>query len=284
MYDRTALIEKNYEGRNILKTQTVADRILLLCLMLGMSQQSIATITGIKLTVVNKAARGVYTPSIKVLRDIASGLKISEPWLVYGNGRIFSSRLVLLTVESDRNPGHGQRTISPQEIRSLASYVFDKEGVGSCYIVPDMRQTGKAYYVCACTAGHSVIFAADNLTMPGLNQLLTHRTDIETAVINAPSEEGHTVSKLYDAIKEMYSSGGAGDVVLNRLRDSVRGLIPDLSKVLKNMGSQDVFVPGHLAGNQRVRLLLKLFADLDVKKEEIQEAIEIYQNGFGPSR
>jgi len=264
-----------------METKTVGDRIKVLCSTLGISQQTIATLTGVKLTVINKAARNVYTPSIQVLRDIATGLMVSESWLAFGEGRIFPVPFVLLTVtvESGKQPGGRSHMMSPHDAHDLAEYVFGTESVRSCYVLRDVRRPDPVYYLCACDDLHCIIFAADSFTGPGLDQLLLERPDIETVRVSAISdndEQEQPAMDMYIAIAEMYSPAAAMDLALEKLRESVKYLIPDLARTLQSAKVDDILSPGRLAARQKVHLLVKYFEDLNVEEEDIDAAARIY--------
>lgn len=270
-----------------METKTVGDRIKVLCSVLGISQQTIATLTGVKLTVINKAARNVYTPAIQVLRDIATGLMVSESWLALGEGRIFPGPFVLLTatVESGRQPGGRSQMMSARDAHDLVEYLFDAEGVESCSVVRDARRPDPLYYVCHRSQQDAfLVLLSDRLTSPGIEALLVEK-NIETNRISAVSpseveeedEESSAALNIYIALSELYLPNSDPDEALNKLRAGAEYLIPELAAaLLDRVKPGDILSPGRLAASHKVQLLVKVFEELNVEEDDIEEAIKIY--------
>lgn len=265
-----------------METKTVGDRIKVLCSVLGISQQTIATLTGVKLTVINKAARNVYTPAIQVLRDIATGLMVSESWLALGEGRIFPGPFVLLTatVESGRQPGGRSQMMSAREAHDLVEYLFDAEGVESCSVVRDARRPDPLYYVCHRSQQDAfLVLLSDRLTSPGIEALLVEK-NIETNRISAVDEDGdedHSPAlNIYISLSELYLPNRYPGEALKKLRTGAEYLIPELAKTLEHLNPDDIVSPGRLAANHKVQLLVKVFEELNVEEDDIEEAIKIY--------
>lgn len=264
-----------------METKTVGDRIKVLCSVLGISQQTIATLTGVKLTVINKAARNVYTPAIQVLRDIATGLMVSESWLALGEGRIFPGPFVLLTatVESGRQPGGRSQMMSARDAHDLVEYLFDAEGVESCSVVRDARQPDPLYYVCRSQQDAFLVLLSDRLTSPGIEALLVEK-NIEASRISAvdeeEDEEPSPALNIYISLSELYLPNRYPGEALKKLRTGAEYLIPELAKTLEHLNPDDIVSPGRLAANHKVQLLVKVFEELNVEEDDIEEAIKIY--------
>ncbi len=271
-----------------IKSDSLGNRIRLAATILGISQKTISTLSGVALTVINKASRDVYVPALPVLRDIAAGLRVSEPWLAFGDGHIFISPLVFLTLTADAGKVQGSRRpmMTPRDTHDLAAYIFDAERVDSCHVVRDILRPDPIFYVCSYADQNFIILAADSLTAPGIETLLHEReSTINVERLNAldddkdmDDEDQPPALVLYLAISELYSTlpGLDIDEILQKLIESATYLLPALANRLKSLKREEIISPSQLASQHKVRLLVKFFEDLNVEQSDIERATEEY--------
>jgi len=173
------------------------DRIRMMCMVYSISQRTLSDISGVKLTVINKAARDVYLPGSDPLKKLAHALQVTKPWLAFGTGQIFTKPLVLLNLTSSTRKTRGARQglLSPREAYNAVDKILAHEGVAACNAVRDEIRSDVRYYVCACNERH-IMFAADALTIPGLEQFFEEKK-VVVGDENPPN--------LYEAIELLYS-------------------------------------------------------------------------------
>lgn len=243
---------------------TVGERIRMMCTLYGISQATLSAISGVKLTVINKAARNVYVPGPQVLRSLSDGLCVSEPWFAFGSGQIFNRpvALVTLTAMTGKVQGSRRAMLSPQKTYDMASYLFDTEGVDTCRVVRDGAVSDLGYYVCHSRDGRFLIIAADIFTVPGMEQLLMERTDITVARGRNLSDTVllQTISKLYSTEKDM---------------DEAIALV-GRETGLNGLKRGDIVFPGTLATENKVQMLVGYMRELSVSIEDIEAAARLY--------
>ena len=247
-----------------MKAMTVGERIRMMCTLYGISQATLSAISGVKLTVINKAARNVYVPGPQVLRSLSDGLCVSEPSFAFGSGQIFNRPVALVTITAMTGKVQGSRRamLIPQKTYDMASYLFDTEGVDTCRVVRDGAVSDLGYYVCHSRDGRFLIIAADIFTVPGMEQLLMERTDITVARGRNLSDTVllQTISKLYSTEKDM---------------DEAIALV-GRETGLNGLKRGDIVFPGTLATENKVQMLVGYMRELSVSIEDIEAAARLY--------
>jgi len=249
-----------------MKAMTVGDRIQMMCTLYGISQATLSAISGVKLTVINKAARNVYVPGPQVLRSLSGGLQVSEPWFAFGMGQIFNRPVALITLTALTGKVQGSRRamLSPQKTYDIASYLFKTEGLNACRVVHDGVVSDVDYYICHSRDGRLLIIATDIFTVPAMERLLTEWTDITVTKDRSQSDAVllQTISKLYFTEKDM-------DV------DEAIALVGREAGLI-GLKRGDIVSPGTLATENKVQMLVGYMRELRVSIEDIEAAARLY--------
>lgn len=236
------------------------NRIRMMCMVYHMSQKGLSDISGVKLTVINKAARDIYLPRHLTLERLAQGLQVTEPWLAFGEGQIFTKRLVFLnlTTFARKTQGPGWRLPSPDEVYNAADYILTHEALAACNVIGDEIRTDVRYYMCTCNK-RNIVFATDTLTAPGLERILKEKR-VTVTVEAAPD--------LHRAVELIYSDE----------RDIEKALALIGRKIgFENLKEKEITLPERIGGGRKAHILAEHMRELKADTEDIMEAIRLYQ-------
>ncbi len=246
------------------KIETFGERLRLLRTLFQITQEQLASHTGLLQGTLTKIERDVYTPDQGIIDRIGAFFQVTEAYLQYGEAPIFIKRLAFcdLFLNGPRSQVGFRQFLKEGGLAAVVSHLVEVDRIKRCLKSDGRRAT----YVISYQNRHHIIIRTDNMTAVD-RVLLTKRVKAEVLPDEAVVKD---VSRIYavrrDADDRRSLSEKAGELINDRLR-----------KFFGTFSADDVLTQaGILEATPKWRLIVSFSHRIGAREADLARATREY--------